>query len=175
MQIRRGVGHVWQLGHIDYWRTIAWLARSDIDLFLVRVFRAVVTVGALIRLGNRMSVLGLRSLKNRFTALLCGAQFAIRETVAVWAIRERVNEGDKIGELLLGEALRAEEKLFRARAAFGRHIGIAAVPLEGFGSGEVFERAIIDDIFAEAVGLKVPLQAVDRGVDVAVGAAELPL
>ncbi len=65
--------------------------------------------------------------------------------------------------------------LLGARAAFGGHVGIAAVPLEGLGPCQIFQRAVVDDVFAEAVGLKIPLQAVDGGVEVAIGAAKLPL
>ena len=95
--------------------------------------------------------------------------------VAVRAVRKRVDERHEVGELLLIEALGAKEELFGARTAFGGHVGIAAVPFERLGPGEIFERAVVDDVLAEAIGLEVPLQAVDGGVEVAVGAAELAL
>ncbi len=132
-------------------------------------------VRALIRFRDRFAVLVLRALEDGFAALLCRGQISVGKAVAVGAIGKRVDEGHQIGELLLIETLRAEEELLGARAAFGRHVGIAAIPFEGLGAGEVLERAVIDDVFAEAVGLEVPLQAVDGGVEMAIGAAELAL
>jgi hypothetical protein len=38
---------------------------------------------------------------------------------------------------------------------------------------DVFERAIVHDVLAEAIRLQVPLQAVESGIQVAIGAAEL--
>ena len=53
--------------------------------------------------------------------------------------------------------------------------GIAAVPLERRGVVDIFEQAVVHDVFAEAVRLQVPLQAVEGRFEVAVGAAEVSL
>ena len=37
------------------------------------------------------------------------------------------------------------------------------------------KRTVVDNVLAETVGLEIPLQAVDGGVEMAVGAAELAL
>ena len=107
--------------------------------------------------------------------LLSGGPFAVRETVTVRTVGQRVNECDKVGELLLRKTLRAEEKLLGARTALSGHIRIAPVPLKWLGSSKIFEGTVVDDVFAETVGLQIPLQAVDGGVYVAVRAAELAL
>ena len=133
------------------------------------------TVGALVRFRDRRAGFGLGPLENRFASFLGRREVAVRETIAIRTIRKRVNECDKVGELLLCETLRPEEKLLGARTTFGRHVGIATVPFEWLGSGEVFKGAVVDDVFAETVRFQIPLQSVDGGVDVAVGAAELTL
>ena len=66
----------------------------------------------------------------------------------------------------------AEEILFGARPAFGGHIRVAAVPFEWLGSGQILQRAIVDDVFAESIRLEVPLEAVDGRINVAIGTAE---
>ena len=76
---------------------------------------------------------------------------------------------------MLVETLRPEEKLLGAWPTFGGHIRIATIPLERLGAGEIFERTVIDDVFAEAIWLQVPLQAVNGGVDVTVRAAKCAL
>src|SRR5579864_1562535 len=96
-------------------------------------------------------------------------------TRAIGAVRQRVNKRHQVGELLGVETLRAEEEFFGARTALRGHVGVAAVPFERLGTGQVFERAIVDDVLAEAIGLQIPLQAVDGGVEMTVRAAELSL
>ena len=76
---------------------------------------------------------------------------------------------------LIRKALRAEEELLRTRPAFGRHVRIAAVPFERFGTRQIFKRTVVDDVFAEAVGLEIPLQAVDGGIEMAIGTAKVTL
>ena len=125
--------------------------------------------------GIGCAVLRFRALEDRFAALLRRGQLAIRQSKAVRAERQRVDEGHQIGELLLVVALRAVEEFFRARAALGRQSGLPPFHLKGSVPAEFFERAVVDDVLAEAVRLEVPLQTVEGGVEVAVGAAEVAL
>src|SRR3954471_21655888 len=73
------------------------------------------------------------------------------------------------------ETLRAEKEFFGPRPALGGHIRIPAVPLERFGSRQILQRAVINDVLTETVRLEIPLQSINRGVDVAVGAAKSTL
>ncbi len=150
-------------------------AGANVHLLLVGELWAAVTGTALARFCDRLAVLVFRPLEDRLAALLCRSQFAIGQTVAVGTIGQRVDKRDQVGELLLVKTLRAKKEFFCARTAFGRHVRITAVPLEGFGPSEIFQRTIVDDIFAEAVRLQIPLQSVNGRVEVAIGAAELPL
>src|SRR5205823_6652686 len=108
-------------------------------------------------------------------ALLSRGQVIVRQAVTIWTVGQRVNECDQVGELLGIEALGAEEILFGARPAFGGHIRVAAVPFEWLGSGQILQRAIVDDIFAESIRLKVPLETVNGRVNVAIGTAKSSL
>ncbi len=71
--------------------------------------------------------------------------------------------------------LRAPEVFFRARAALGGNVRIAAVPLVGAGILDALEQLVVHDVAAESVRLQIPGKAVEGGVDVATGAADLPL
>ena len=67
------------------------------------------------------------------------------------------------------------EKFLRAWSALGGHVRIAAIPFERLGPRQTLQRSIVNDILAEAIGLKVPLQAIDGRIQVAVGTAKLAL
>src|ERR1017187_1958767 len=62
--------------------------------------------------------------------------------------------------------------LFGARSAFGFQVRIAAIPLERLGAIHIFQQPVVHDVLAEAVRLQVPLQPVEGGFQVTVGATE---
>src|ERR1022692_2955582 len=132
-------------------------AGPHIALPLIRVLGAAVAGCTLIRVGDRFAVFVVSSLKDRLAALLRRRQLSIGKAGAIGTVGEREDKSHKVGELLPIETLRSEEEFFCARAAFRGHVGIAAVPFEGLGTGQVLQRPVIDNVLAEAVGLKVPL------------------
>src|SRR5208283_114013 len=160
---------------IDDRGAIGGLASADADLLRVRILGPAMAVGALVLLGNRLAAFVFRPLENCLAALLRRSGLTIGQTVTIRAVGERVNKRHKIDELLRRVTLRSIEEFLRARATFGGHIGIAPVPLERFRARQALQRSIVDNVLAEAVGLEVPLQAVNGRIEMAVGAAELAL
>src|SRR6185369_10606015 len=82
---------------------------------------------------------------------------------------------DQVGELPPVVAFRTIKELLGTRTALRFEVGIAAVPLEWRRFADVFQQAVVHDVLSEAVGLEVPLQAVEGRLQVAVRAAEMAL
>src|SRR5512146_1845147 len=133
------------------------------------------TKGALVVFGNSLSGLIHGALENRFSAFLRRCEFAILQPIPVRAEGLRHDERHQVREFLVVVTLRAIEVLFGAGAALGRHIRVAAVPFERLSSGEVLEQFVVHDVFAEAVRLEVPFEAIKGAVDMTIRATEVSL
>src|SRR5579885_2637105 len=97
-------------------------------------------IATLVASWNRRTVFCFRALKDGLAVFLGGREFPVRQPITIRPIRQRVHVGDKVGELLLIEALRTEEELFGAWTALGGHIGIATIPFERLGASEILKQ-----------------------------------
>src|SRR5579859_1967091 len=94
---------------------------------------------------------------------------------AIWARRQTANVDDKVGESEVVVVLSSPKVFLGSGAALGRQVGITAIPLVGLGVFNSFDGTVIYDVSAKAIGFQIPLQAIERGINVAIRAPNLAL
>ena len=132
-------------------------------------------VGAAVIFRNRLLELVHGTLKDGLAALLWRSKLAARQPPAVGPRSNAANVNGQVGQREIVVVFRTPEILFSSRAALRRYVWIGARPLVRLRVLDALKQFVVHNAAAKAIRLQVPLNAVEGGIDVAVGAANLPL